>query len=282
MGRRFLYGTCIASLMAVATACAQSPQSPAGPSAVVSTGAGAAADGTTLKAPAPSVVSPVNGEKLANRKPTFVFNNVQGKYAGAAFTYLLEMYDPNNQLVSRLSLPQATGKTTQYAYPTDLEKDTRYTWRVRAMKDALFGPWSPNGSFITIKEPRVDDPPPGQRLPLPLYAKAVVAAVAAVRPDYLRNSCQGQGGTWQFMDLVIDRLREIDTRWGYNWKRGNVGDPSLDVIDYHWGPGPDEGTWDVYAFDIIGGHCGSAPYAVWLDLTNPNGAGAKWTGRGRF
>lgn len=272
--------------MAGAVACSQPSQSPASPSSALPAATGAGPDGSTLKAPAPSIVSPISDQKLNNRKPTFVFNNVQGRYVGTSFIYQLEMFDPNNALVSRLSLSQGTGATTQYAYPTDLEKGARYTWRVRAMKDALFTAWSSSGSFITIKEPRTDDPPPGQRLPLPrAIAEFVIGGVAAERPDYLRNSCQEHGGTWQFMDTVIDRLREIDTRWGYNWKRGVVGSPSMDVIDYHWSAGPDEGSIDVYIIDIIGGHCGPAPYLVWNDVTAVtynSGTVGKWTGRGRF
>ena len=63
------------------------------------------------------------------------------------------------------------------------------------------------------------------------------------------------------MDRVVDALRLEDTRWGYNWKRGVVGDPSLDVIVYNYSAGPDEGNPNVYAVDILGGHCGPSPYA---------------------
>ena len=45
-------------------------------------------------------------------------------------------------------------------------------------------------------------------------------------PGALPNSCQDHGGTWQFMDQVVDTLRTYDTRWGYNGKRGNANDPS--------------------------------------------------------
>jgi hypothetical protein len=87
------------------------------------------------------------------------------------------------------------------------------------------------------------------------------------------------------MDLVVDTLRQHDTRWGYNWKRGRVGDPSMDVVDYHWGAGPDEGSTQVYIIDIIGGHCGSSPSAGWGDVTDKTysaGGVGRWTGRGRF
>ena len=128
---------------------------------------------------------------------------------------------------------------------------------------------------------RTPDPEPGTQLGAPNMAH-VVAEIAASHPDALRNSCQEHGGSWEFMDLVVDALRRHDTRWGYNWKRGNEGDPSLDVVNYHWGPGQDEGSSDVYTFDVILGHCGDSPTAAWSDLTDPHGAGAKWTGRGRF
>ena len=87
------------------------------------------------------------------------------------------------------------------------------------------------------------------------------------------------------MDLVVDTLRTHDTRWGYNWKRGNVGDPSMDVIDYHFGAGRDEGSTEVYIIDIIGGHCGSNPSPGWNDVTGATAAGGsigRWTGKGRF
>ena len=131
---------------------------------------------------------------------------------------------------------------------------------------------------------RTPDPPPGQRLPLPNMSH-IVQQVAASRPDLLRNSCQESGGSWGFMDLVVDTLRQHDTRWGYNWKRGNVGDPSKDVVDYHWGAGADEGSTEVYIIDVIGGHCGSSPSAGWGDVTAVtygNGGVGRWTARGRF
>ena len=91
---------------------------------------------------------------------------------------------------------------------------------------------------------RPSDPPPGSQLPLPNIAH-IVEEVARDYPGALANSCQEHGGNWEFMDRVVDRLRQIDTRWGYNGKRGNTGDPSQDVVDYHWGAGPDQGSTDV-------------------------------------
>ena len=127
--------------------------------------------------------------------------------------------------------------------------------------------------------------PAGGRLPLPGYGESVVKAVAAANPALLRNSCQDHGGSWQFLDLVVDTLRTHDTRWGYNGKRGNANDPSHDVVTYHHGPGPDAGSTDVYIIDVIGGHCGSNPGPAWNDvtaITYSSGTVGRWISRGRF
>jgi hypothetical protein len=87
------------------------------------------------------------------------------------------------------------------------------------------------------------------------------------------------------MDRVVDRLRTFDTRWGYNGKRGNPSDPSLDVVDYNYGSQRDEGTTEVYIIDVISGHCGSAPAPAWIDQTEAtvrSGSIGRWISRGRF
>lgn len=112
--------------------------------------------------------------------------------------------------------------------------------------------------------PRTPDPAPGTRLPLPPYGFAIVQEVAAQYPSQFRNSC----GNHEFLYRLVQRLRQIDSRWGLNWKRGNVGSMSEDVVNYHYGAGPDEGSTEVYIVDTIGGHCGSRPYPNWQDQTD--------------
>ena len=132
---------------------------------------------------------------------------------------------------------------------------------------------------------RTPNPPPGQRLPLPGYGLSVVEQVAREYPAALRNSCQDHGGTWEFMDRVVDRLRTFDTRWGYNGKRGNANDPSHDVVAYNFGSQADQGTTEVYIIDIIIGHCGNSPGPAWIDqteATRQSGTIGRWISRGRF
>lgn len=113
--------------------------------------------------------------------------------------------------------------------------------------------------------PRTPDPAPGRALPL-LNRVSVVESVARQFPGDFVNSCREHGGNNRFLFRLVQRLRQEDSRWGLNWKRGGVGDMSQDVITYHYGPGRDEGSTQVYIIDVIAGHCGS-PSPWWNDVT---------------
>ena len=134
-------------------------------------------------------------------------------------------------------------------------------------------------------EPGVPGTPnvtPEDALPLPAHG-GTVAAVFAANPAFVATSCQDAvGGTWDLMDAIVDALRALDTRWGYNGKRGNINDPSEDALAYDYDPGGPggEGATTVYVVDVIAGHCGATPSAAFQDVTVF--APGVWTGRGRF
>jgi hypothetical protein len=157
---------------------------------------------------------------------------------------------------------------------------------VRARVQNDFGPWSNWAEFLSPAKPVVVAPPPGSggttvcaapisplgpgetRKPRP-NDSAIVRQVASNFPAALQNSCQEHGGSWEFMDRAVDALRAKDGRYGYNCKRGNCNDPSVDVASYYWGGGTSiQGNNQVYIFDLIGGHCGSNPVVVWNDVTD--------------
>jgi len=163
-----------------------------------------------------------------------------------------------------------------------------YYWRVRAY---VGNPPTPGGvfgtaSFFVGNRPpvwtgaRTPDPRIGRALPRPTYGQAVVTAIAGVYSGDLRNSCREFGGNNQWLFKLVRELRRIDTRWGLNWKRGNVGDMSQDVVAYNWGTNPDESTVDAYIWDTIGGHCGPSPGWNWGDITGVtlnSGTTMRWT-----
>lgn len=122
---------------------------------------------------------------------------------------------------------------------------------------------------------------PSDALPLP-DETATIEAVFAANPGAVSTSCQLQpGGTWDLMDAIVDALRAIDTRWGYNGKRGDPDDPSLDAVAYDYGAvAGGEGSTAVYIVDVISGHCGASPAAAFQDVTVF--APGVWISRGRF
>jgi len=246
-----------------------------------------------LKVTAPTPISPIDDVEIEGYQPELTAANATGQYVAATgLQYRFQLRNEDGNVVFEQLVGGGDGQTTA-GLSDDLDADKPYTWQVRAELGDYVGPWSTTARFRTRMRlgplargvgPRTPDPAPGTRLPLPNMSH-IVREVAAEHPDFLRNSCQEHGGSWDFMDAVVDRLRQFDSRWGYNWKRGNVGDPSLDVVDYHHGAGPDEGSTEVYIIDVIGGHCGDSPVPVWNDVTaityESNTVG-RWTSRGRW
>ncbi len=240
--------------LGVAAGCNNSPNAPSSSDAA-GTATEAGPNGETLKVVAPRVMSPTDGLRLDTRKPVMTVSNVQGKFAGGTFSYEFELLSSGNAVLNRTTLAQGSGGQTTWTYPTDLERDTTYRFRARARMGPNVGPWSSNSSFITVFEKRTADPDPNSicfdsqgnvvrgciQPPNTLHiAQQVVAANPGILS--LQRSCQEEiwGGNhvagWEFLDKLVDALRLEDTRWGYNCKRGNCGDPSLDVVAYHYAP----------------------------------------------
>ncbi len=251
----------------------------------------------------PTPLEPVG--QIATNRPVFKIQN--GRIEGTTdAVYRIEVgtaADPSSIVAVLTAVPDPSGTTTIAV--GDVPYGTTYFWRAYATDGTTQSGYSNAVSFRTPAQPSTPPPPgtpgpgptpppaggnrtpnpTGGRLPLPGYGAGVVEEVAAQFPGALRNSCQSHGGTWEFMDRLVDRLRAFDTRWGYNGKRGNTSDPSHDVVDYNFGSGRDEGTTDVYIIDVISGHCGNNPGPAWIDQTEETrhqGSIGRWTGRGRF
>jgi hypothetical protein len=266
--------TIAATLVAVVTmaACSGTPQTPTAPSAASGGATTAAADGSTLKVTAPALVAPIGGARVDTRRPTLSWTASTGTYAAvSAATYDVEVSTGGAVVYTAA----ATG--TSHEVGVDAAPDTTYTWRVRARQDGAVGPWSTVGTFQSPLPTsgggvnngyRTPDPPPGQRLPLPNEFGLVLDEYNRNTNDW-RNSCQETQGErgWVWLDKLIDRLRTRDLRWGYNGKRGNLNDLSLDIVDYHYGAGESFGSTSVYIIDVLLQHCGNNPSPVWIDQT---------------
>jgi hypothetical protein len=272
--------------------CSGAPQTALSPSALEPSATFLNPDGSSMKVSAPRDLGPDGGATVDSPTPTLGFTNAVGRLVQVNLAHEVEILDDKGAIVYSRVLGETSGSTS-HTVEVDLAWGTAFTWRARARHVDQFGPWSAVATFRTRNAtgpqsganlPRTPDPAPGSRLPLP-NMRHVVEFVASQYPNHLLNSCQERRGTWDFMDLVVDTLRTFDNRWGYNWKRGQAGNPSLDVVDYHYGSGPSEGSTSVYIIDIIGGHCGRSPGPSWHDVTQvtrDGGGIGRWTGRGRF
>ncbi len=277
-----------AALLLVAAACNNTPQSMTSPSATTGGTTAAAGDGSTLKVSPPALIDPVGGVRAEDRRPTFIWSNAVATYGGFGLSYDLEVYGPSSALIySQIALGETQDFGT-HILPTDLDYDATYSWRMRARVGDDVGPWSDAASFVSPSRPVVVTAPPpvvtttggGCAAPIsPLVAgevrkprpneSGIVRGIANQFPASLRNSCQDRGGSWEFVDRVVDGLRAKDGRWGYNAKRGNTNDTSHDVASYYYAGGSNiQGRPEVYIFDFIVDHCGSAPSVGWNDVTD--------------
>jgi hypothetical protein len=143
---------------------------------------------------------------------------------------------------------------------------------------------------IAVRIPnRTPDPAAGQRIPLP-DVRAFIQQAAGARPDLIAQSCptglKYRNNPW--LDYMVDQLRTLDTRWGYNGKptrtaADNGGQPVIaagDEVAFHYGAGADQDSREVYLIDLLEGHCGSAPRLTYRDFTGEEPG--VWTGAGRL
>lgn len=256
----------------------------------------------------PIPLDPIGGIVATSLRPLFTVRN--GAVTGEVETVLIEVVVALDELFTDvITVSRTTARSrgeTNIPISQNLEPETTHFWRARGTNEDLpftvvppldDGPasplpihggvdvsseWSSTETFVTPdasaagtfngagSSPNAPFTTPGGSPP---NLHFVVNAVAMAHPGALANSCQLDGGSWEFMDRVVEALRAIDDRWGYNCKRGNCNDLSLDVVDYYRGSAQTtaaaNGSSDVAIFDIIVNHCNQFnPTPGWLDLTH--------------
>jgi hypothetical protein len=154
------------------------------------------------------------------------------------------------------------------------------------------GPWGSATStggftYTAVSAPPPPPPPPPPSLP---DVRAQIQQWTNERPDLFARQCEAGvkyvNSPWQ--DFIVDRLRQIDPRWGYNGKptrtaADNGGLPVVaagDELAYYYGNGTAQGSVEVYLVDILLGHCGPSPALTWRVFTGEEPG--FWTGAGRF
>ena len=254
----FRVGSCLALLMAGA-ACTQAPQSVTAPSAAVggSTAATAAADGSTLKVTAPALVSPVDGARAEDRRPTLIWLNSTGNYGGIGVAYDIELSTPTAVVYSR-----TVGESPDigaHLIDFELDYDIVYSWRVRAHlgdpersgrgragrascrrrvpsrpRRRPAARWQPAAAPRRCRQWAPAKRASRVRTTRP-SSRGVAGAFPGCAPQFLPGTWRHRGSSWTAPSM---RCAPNDGRYGYNAKRGNMNDPSLDVVSYFYGQTP--------------------------------------------
>lgn len=157
MQARFTTFALAVALSAAVAGCSNNNGAPTSPTSGEGGSGTAAADGTTLKATAPSGLEPTGRVVVDTLRPTLRFSAGRGKFNDTALGHRLELYQENNLILSN----DLGSGTQEFTVPDNVEMRyaTVYRWRVRSQKDNSFGPWATTSDFITPNAPAVGGGP---------------------------------------------------------------------------------------------------------------------------
>lgn len=134
-------------VLALAIACGKSSPAPTSPSAATQPGAGAAADGSTLKAATPTTVSPTGGTQVTD-PIVLTASKVTGKYADIPMSYQFQIRSGSTVVYdSGVTGGAGSGSNVTHTPTAPLDPDTNFTWRVRAAYQGAVGSWSADATF---------------------------------------------------------------------------------------------------------------------------------------
>jgi hypothetical protein len=138
----------MALIMGMAVACGQRPASPISPaSPVASNDPDAAPDGSTLKATIPATIAPIGGAQ-ADDPFVLVASKASAKYADVPLSYQFQVRSGSTIVYdSGATGGVGSGANVTHAPTSQLEPDTTFTWRVRAVYQGAVGSWSGDASF---------------------------------------------------------------------------------------------------------------------------------------
>lgn len=280
-------------------ACETGLNSPTAPSAAIGTGGAASnPDGSTLKVQPSVAAFPLNNATGVGLIPTLVGVPGASRATAGTFAYRFEVSSSENfDAIQRSGTGSVDSQgVSRFVITEALTAGTKYWWRLRAELEDQYGPWSNVMFFTTTGTPqpttrtdipgerRTPNPPSGQRLPLP-DMRGVLSAFNNASDSCTRGL---KYVTNPWLDRVLDRFRQDDTRWGYNAKptrtaADNNGVPVVaagDEVAYNYTALADEGNTGVHLVDLLVQHCGPAPTVGWRVFTGEEPG--RWTGAGRF
>jgi hypothetical protein len=165
MQHRTLVACAAAAIVAGTLACSDDSATPVSPSSSQPGASAAGPDGSTLKATAPAPQSPINNQQpdalvLVAGKSTPMFASANP----VVYSYEFEIKNSGGSTVCNSgAVGGGSGSSVSYTPTCSLTFDQPYTWRVRAVSQGAFGPWSAAAAFRApaggyIRDNEVFDP----------------------------------------------------------------------------------------------------------------------------
>jgi hypothetical protein len=144
------YAAAAICTLALANACSKHAPSPSAPSGAEQVSAEANADGSTLKATAPTPQSPINGVRLENVQSVVLVtgNSTLSFVPDQPLSYRFELTNAAGAVVENVVVPSGSG-TTSRTVAADLDSEVPHQWRVRPEYQGTPGPWSAVATFVS-------------------------------------------------------------------------------------------------------------------------------------
>ena len=148
---RLAYWGLALALGATVAACGKESSVPTGPSGTGDGSATAAADGSTLKASAPTINSPKDRVVTDSLRPTLQVGVARGRFLESGLAHRFELRDENNNAIAAYLVAAGSGNTAELTIPDSLEMQFNkvYRWRCRGELNNSYGPWSATAEFVT-------------------------------------------------------------------------------------------------------------------------------------
>lgn len=138
----------VVAMVATIACSGGTPVAPDSANASAADTSGAGPDGSTLKATAPTLMSPTENAELATVRPSLQIGASSAKFAHQDFDYEFEIQTSGGATVHK----QIVGGMSSTP-GDDLQTQSTYKWRARAVLGSSVGPWSNFATFRTIAIP---------------------------------------------------------------------------------------------------------------------------------
>ena len=154
----------------------------------------------------PSALSPINNEKVGDRRPTLRIRNSDKNDAvgGVSYHFMIARDQAFTQIAAQAMINEGNGETNWRA-DRDLEYELTYFWRVRATDGETISEWIPAQLFRAPNRPApAPAPGPGPNPGGPCISSSAQAIVECERAKY------GHMSSGQIVDFLRATARSLN------------------------------------------------------------------------